>query len=122
MSKKNYTNYSKMAEEAVEEAVETVEVPEVVEAVETVEVPEVVEQPAEPEVPVEEVKTLKGIVTGCAKLNIREEPSVKTRVLAIVDASNEMAVYQDESFGNFYKVCTASGIEGYCMKDYVTLM
>ena len=118
MSKKNYTNYSKMAEEAVEEAVE----PEVVETVETAEAPEVVEQPAEPEVPVEEVKTLKGIVTGCAKLNIREEPSVKTRVLAIVDASNEMAVYQDESFGNFYKVCTASGIEGYCMKDYVTLM
>lgn len=83
-------------------------------------------EPAEPEVitPVEEPEQaaiVSAIVVDCAKLNVREEPSPKADVVAVIDASNEVVVYDSESFGNYYKVCTAAGIEGYCVKDYLQL-
>jgi uncharacterized protein YgiM (DUF1202 family) len=91
-----------------------------------VEVQMAIEEIAEPEIlaPVEEPKQpdiLSAIVVDCAKLNVREEPSPRANVVAIIDASNEVVVYDSESFGNYYKVCTASGIEGYCIKDYLKL-
>lgn len=132
-------NYNKMYNKSSAEAQETVEleVETVVEApVETpveapveapaetpvVEVQMAIEEVAEPEVitPVEE-PTTSAIVIGCAKLNVREEPSPKACVVAVIDASNEVVIYDTESFGNYYKVCTAAGIEGYCIKDYLEL-
>jgi uncharacterized protein YgiM (DUF1202 family) len=81
-----------------------------------------IEGVAEPEVIAEsDPDILSAIVVGCAKLNVREEPSPRATVVAIIDASNEVVINEDESFGNYYKVLTASGIEGYCIKDYLEL-
>lgn len=129
MSKQNYHKmYNKPqadTQEVIEQEVET--------AVETV--ADVVTEPATEiqmaidgvaeEVVIEEPKAAinktHAIVVGCAKLNVREEPSPKATVVAIIDASNEVVVSEDESFGNYYKVLTASGVEGYCIKDYLEL-
>lgn len=75
----------------------------------------------EPEVP-EESEAKNGVVFNCAKLNVREKPVAGSRVVSIIDAGTELAVTTDESFGIFYKICTASGVEGYCVKDYVRLV
>lgn len=136
MSNKNYNKMynnpqAEVVEEVAEQEVETTVTPEVIETVAEVE-PEVeiqmsIEEVAEPEVlvPVEESEEsnepITAIVVDCAKLNVREEPSPKANVVAVIDASNEVVIYEDESFGNYYKVCTASGIEGYCVKDYLKL-
>ena len=133
MSNKNYNkmynnSQTEVVEEVAEQEVETTATSEVIETVAEVE-PEVeiqmaIEEVAEPEVlaPVEETEEpATAVVVGCAKLNVREEPAPNGAVVAVIDASNEVVVYDSESFGNYYKVCTASGIEGYCVKDYLKL-
>lgn len=140
MSNKNYhkmynTPKAEVVEEVADQEVEITETTELTETTETTELtettetviePEVqmaIEEVAEPEVltPEEPEQPVTAIVVNCAKLNVREEPSPRAEVVAVIDASNEVVVYDSESFGNYYKVCTASGIEGYCVKGYLEL-
>ena len=133
MSNKNYNKmYNKAKTETAEQVNEEVEtvVENPVEApVETtvepvVEVQMAIEEVAEPvvlEEPKESENLTHAVVVDCAKLNVREEPSPKGAVIAVIDASNEVVVYDSESFGNYYKILTAAGIEGYCVKDYLKL-
>lgn len=62
-----------------------------------------------------------GVVTDCVRLNIREEPSVDAAVITVITALSEVAVDQEASTEDFYRVCTESGIEGFCMKRYIAL-
>lgn len=62
-----------------------------------------------------------GVVTDCLRLNIRKEPISDGEILTIIDALSEVMVDIDAASGEFYKVCTASGIEGFCMKKYIAL-
>lgn len=85
------------------------------------------EEPIEVSVPnTNEVETYApkdryGVVVDCAKLNIREQPSTESEVVGQIDASTELVIqfYEDEEDSAFYKICTVSGIEGYCMKRYI---
>lgn len=112
---KDYTKFGKKNhEKKVEVAtvpVETVEIQNGVE--EVVEVPEVNEVP--------ETKQVIGVVTDCTKLNVREAPKANAKVVLIVDASTDLMIDEEGSTDTFYKVCTAAGIEGYCMKQFVTI-
>lgn len=79
--------------------------------------------------PIEKVETKRapvpGSVSNCDKLNIRKLPSMKSEVLTILDSKSEILVNPDElKFDElndvyFYKVTTASGIEGYCVTDFI---
>lgn len=62
-----------------------------------------------------------GFVTGCSRLNVRKEPNVKADVLSVIPANSEVMVELDGSTDDFYKVCTSVGIEGFCMKKYISL-
>ena len=104
---KDYTRYSK--EPAVEKKVAETLTPEVIE--------EAVEKVLEPV-----QKPTVGVVTDCARLNVRKEPHADAEVAFVIDASTELMVYVEESTEDFYKICTAAGTEGYCMKRYITLM
>jgi hypothetical protein len=44
-----------------------------------------------------------GFVTNCKKLNVREKPKT------------------DSATEEFYKVFTVAGIEGFCMKNFITI-
>lgn len=129
MSNHNYNNYYKRNEEkrnnvAEPEQVAPAIVPEVTAAAPevTTTVPEVsTAANVEPEAPVEP-EAKNGVVFNCVKLNVREKPVAGSRVVSIIDANTELTVTTDESIGNFYKICTASGVEGYCVKDYVRLV
>ena len=63
----------------------------------------------------------KAIVVNCGKLNIRTNPSPRASVICAIDATTEVIVFPDDSTDAYYKICTASGIEGFCMKDYLRL-
>lgn len=118
MSNKNYNKmYNSQQHKEEEIAPEAVEYPvvEVQTAIEGVAEEVVIEEPKEA------ANKTHAIVVNCAKLNVREEPSPRAVVVGIIDASNEVVISEDESFGNYYKVLTASGIEGYCIKDYLEL-
>ena len=126
MSKKrDYTKYSKEPVETME-PVETV-TEDIVEPVETVEPVEVeresmVEECKIEEPKVEESKYLTGIVTDCLHLNVREDPHPTATILGVISASTELIIIEEESTTDFYKICTSAGLEGYCMKKFITIL
>lgn len=67
----------------------------------------------------EEIKI--GLVTNCKKLNVREKPTVEAQVVCEIVCSTELMIDEKESTEEFYKVCTASGIEGFCMKKFIAI-
>lgn len=71
--------------------------------------------------PKKESKTVKGTVTNCAKLNVREQMNAKATVLCVLTASSKVDVIADEVHGEWYHVFTDSGVEGFCMKKYITI-
>lgn len=64
---------------------------------------------------------LLGNVAGCAKLNVRQKPVADGAIIGTLPVSAEVMIDETESTEDFYKVCTASGMEGYCMKEYITI-
>lgn len=69
----------------------------------------------------EAVADVFGVVTDCLKLNIREEPTKDSAVVAIVTCLDELKIDVNTSTDDWYAVCTASGIEGFCMKKFVAV-
>lgn len=65
--------------------------------------------------------TAIGVVT-CKLLNVRKEPNRSKNVLCIIDENNEVTIDLTASTNEeFYKVTTASGVEGYCMKKFIKI-
>ena len=121
MAKKNYNKMYKSEAERVEEAT-----PVAVEPVKE----EVAAEPVKEEVvekveaPVERVKAevvVEATVVGCTLLNVRAEAKADAEVVCIVKEGDVVHVTKKESTRDFYKVCTAAGIEGFCVKQYIKL-
>ncbi len=66
-------------------------------------------------------KEIFGTVGGCYKLNVRKESSIEADIIAVIDCLAEVMIDDEETVNGFYKIHTASGIEGFCMKDYITI-
>lgn len=65
---------------------------------------------------------VNGFVSGCKKLNVRAKASKDSDVLCVINEKAEVLVHRTETEAtDFYKVRTASGIEGYCMKKFITI-
>lgn len=107
MSKKNYDKTESV--EQVETSIETsidetpVEIPVEAESIE----------PAKPE-------PIEGVV-GCEKLYVRSDATIDSEPVGVINRDSKVFVYEDESTEEFYKVCTATGLEGYCMKKFVSV-
>lgn len=125
MSKHNYTQYSNkknhneegkstvkqdeflilddLIETPVVDAIETPEVKMVVETVETVTLPKIV----------------NGFVANCTKLNVRVQPAADADVVCVLDNGTEIEINVNNSTDEWFGICTAAGIEGYCMRKFV---
>lgn len=66
-------------------------------------------------------KTLSGVVIDCDRLNIRESPKKDAAVVCTIPRGTVVTVDKTESARGFYKVCLVSGIEGFCMKQYISI-
>lgn len=97
MSKKDYTKFSKIDERKIKEAVAEFE------------------DAVSPE-------SKEGIVVDCLRLNVRVAPYSDADILTVVDASTHVMIDESESVEDFYKVCTETGAEGYCMKSYIKIL
>ena len=75
----------------------------------------------EPVVVEETPKFVIGVVVGCGKLNVRKQMSTTADILCELPVKSEVQVFADENNDEWYHVITASGIEGYCMKKYITV-
>lgn len=113
MSFKNYSKYSGQSKKSKHEEM-VAKNEETVQAV----ADEIIEEIVNPKV--EEI--VDGFVSGCTKLNVRSEANKDSKILCVINEKAEVLVHVVENdSGDFYKVRTSSGIEGYCMKKYITI-
>ena len=69
---------------------------------------------------IEEIEEIEeGIVVDCVNLNIREKPDLNSAVLCTVPASTKLLIDMAKSTMTWLYVYTESGIEGFCMKQFV---
>ena len=66
-----------------------------------------------------EEKTIIGIVSNCTKLNVRENPTKSGEVKYILNSGTEVIIDIEKSTDTWYYVTIPSGIEGYCMKQFI---
>ena len=136
----NYTNYSNKNITSNQEAVDAVEekVANEEQAVEEkiVNEEQVVEEKivnefqqniSDPESDIDvaandETSELIGYVTDCVKLNVREAASKDSNVLCEIILNSKVIVDEENSTDDFYKVTTETGVEGYCMKQYINVI
>ena len=69
-------------------------------------------KPAEP---------ITGIVTNCVRLNVHEAPIITAKILSEVDVNSKLMIDETESTEEWFKVYTETGIEGFCMKKFITI-
>lgn len=62
---------------------------------------------------------LIGVITNCAKLNIRESPNINANIICTLPQGSRVMIESVEP--DWYFICTEAGIEGYCMRDYVVI-
>lgn len=64
---------------------------------------------------------VKGFVTNCARLNVREHPSTDAKVVCVLPLAAELSVCTAHNHDDWFEVCTATGVEGYCMKQFINV-
>lgn len=108
--------------DVTKEEIDTTPVVESEVAVETTEEPycESVEEAVETECN-DEVDTTTGVVTDCKMLNIRKTPSKDSDPVCTVDAGEFLTVNLNDSTAAWYSVRTSAGVEGFCMKKFVSV-
>lgn len=64
-----------------------------------------------------------GVVTKCVQLRVRKTPDAsKENTIGVLTLADEVLVDLDNSTSDFYKVTTAAGLEGYCMKKFINVI
>lgn len=66
-------------------------------------------------------ETVKGIVVNCAKLNVRENATVDSGIVCVLDVMSEIQVDVNRTNDPWVYVRTTTGVEGYCMRQYVDI-
>lgn len=72
----------------------------------------------------EETETAVTALTGkvnCNGLNVRAKASTESEVLAVIHQDDKVVIDNEASTDEWYAVCTAAGVNGFCMKQYITV-
>lgn len=105
---KNYNQMSKKNCDKTEQVETPIETPIDETPIET--------EPVEPAKP----EPIEGTV-NCEKLNVRSDATVDSEPVGVINRDSKVFIYEDESTEEFYKVCTATGLEGYCVKKFISV-
>lgn len=81
---------------------------------------EVVKEPAVESAP--EPESLEGVVSGCDQMYVRSEASVDSEPLGIIKRDTKVLIDEAESTADFYSVCTETGLDGFCMKKFISVL
>lgn len=82
---------------------------------------EIIDQPVSENVQEQVSEKVIGIVSNTPKLRVRKEPNVDSEILCLLDKDTEVNIDLENSAEFFYKIVTPAGLEGYCMKEYITI-
>lgn len=61
-----------------------------------------------------------GTVIGCEKLRVRPTPDTDQEEITLIYNGSVVKISPEESTEEFYKIKTDDGIEGYCMKSFIS--
>ena len=78
-----------------------------------------------PSAPVEstpEPTSVEGVVSGCDQLYVRADASKSAEPLGIIKRDDILMIYEEESTDDFYSVCTETGLTGFCMKKFISIV
>ena len=126
MSNKNH-NYNSYYSKPKEENSEQLQLfpiePEVTEGETNIE-PEVTEGETniEPEVTEEEIQNEQLVRVIPNLLNIRFAAEKDAMIVTVVSEDDELILLDKEPINGFYNIITKTGIEGYCMVEFVELV
>ena len=126
MSNKNH-NYNSYYSKPKEENSEQLQLfpiePEVTEEETNIE-PEVTEGETniEPEVTEEEIQNEQLVRVIPNLLNIRFSAEKDAMIVTVVSEDDELILLDKEPINGFYHIITKTGIEGYCMVEFVELV
>lgn len=62
---------------------------------------------------------VKGVVVDCVRLNVRANPTTESEIVCVLDVDSEIKVDVIKSTKEWFSICTASGVTGYCMRKFV---
>lgn len=116
---KDYKNFSKpqtnkVEEELVEELYEKIEEDKTAEEVTVTE-----EQQEETQ---NQPEPVYGVVHNCAKLNVRKQPSKDSEIVFVLNEGSEVSIDEENSTEEWYSITHVSGVEGFCMKQFVAML
>ena len=120
----NYNSYYSKPKEDNSEQLQLFPIkPEVTEGETNIE-PEVteVETNAEPEVNEEEIQNEQLVRVIPNLLNIRFTAEKDSTIVTIVSKDDKLILLDKEPINGFYHITTKTGIEGYCMVEFVELV
>lgn len=60
-----------------------------------------------------------GVVTKCARLNVRSKASTTGDVVTVLNLGDKVKIDVDNSTDEWFKIITNDGVDGYCMKKFV---
>jgi len=60
-------------------------------------------------------------VANCAFLDVLEEPDLSADVIMALPEKTEVMIETAASTKDFYKIYTAAGMEGYCMRQFIAI-
>ena len=120
----NYNSYYSKPKEENSEQLQLFQIePEVTEEETNIE-PEVTEEETniEPEVTEEEIQNKQLVRVIPNLLNIRFSAEKDATIVTIVSKDDELILLDKEPINGFYHIITKTGIEGYCMVEFVELV
>lgn len=62
-----------------------------------------------------------GLVVNCLKLRVRTCPNKESEVLCVLDKGDKVEIIKEKSTHKFYKIVLSSGVEGFCLKDFIKI-
>ena len=68
-----------------------------------------------------DLDVLVGVVVNCMNAYIFEHPDVNSNVVAEVRALSNVLIDENGSTDDFYKIYTATSMEGYCPKKFIAV-
>lgn len=66
-------------------------------------------------------KHATGVVTDCLQAAIYKEPRANSEIVKVITALTRVTVDLDKSTDGFYRISTSKGIQGYCMKKFISV-
>ena len=120
--KHNYKGYYSKQKEETSEQLQLFPIePEVTEEETNIE-PEVTEEEIQNEPFVRVIPDLSLVRVIPNLLNVRFEAEKDAMIVTVVSQDDELILLDKESINGFYHILTKTGIEGYCMVEFVELV